>query len=258
MFLSKNTWKKKPSACDDHVECPPPSCLVWNGASVLVQVREGLPAVRVSGLLCLALVVCIQPVFAASPPVHTASPTDRDVVVLVAYYSASGNTEAMAHAVAEGARSVPGTRVQVERVEQVMAETLFSADAVVIGSPVYWANMAGPVKTFFDNWQLKFGIWPDLKLRDTVGAVFTTGGQVAGGQTVTMLTMLAAMLGNQMIVVSGGGPLGASAVTEGDSPGLDEQELATARALGVRVADVTRMVRRGQMNQDMRETGAVR
>jgi len=75
---------------------------------------------------------------------------------------------------------------------------------------------------------------------------------------VTMLTMLAAMLGNHMIVVSGGGPLGASAVTEGDSPGLDEQELATARALGVRVADVTRVVRQGQMNQDMRETGAVR
>ncbi len=211
---------------------------------------------RMSRLLCLALVVCVHPVFAAPPPVHTASPTNRDIMVLVAYYSASGHTEAMAHAVAEGARSVPGTRVRVERVEQVMAETLFAADAVVVGSPVYWANMAGPVKTFFDNWQLKFGIWPEFKLRDTVGAVFTTGGQVSGGQTVTMLTMLAAMLGNQMIVVSGGGPLGASAVTEGDSPGLNEQELATARALGTRVADVTWMVRRGQMSQAMREAVA--
>ena len=54
-----------------------------------------------------------------------------------------------------------------------------------------------------------------------------------------MLTILAAMLGNQMIVVSGGGAFGASATTEGDSPGVDEKELASARELGQRVAEVT-------------------
>ncbi len=202
-------------------------------------------------LWCLALAVCAQ-------PVHAGSPQDRDVTVLVAYYSVSGNTEAMAQAVADGARSVPGTQVRVERVETVTAETLFAADAVVVGSPVYWANMAGAVKTFFDQWQLEFGVWPDLKLRNTVGAAFATGGQVSGGQEVTMLTMLAAMLGNRMIVVSGGGAFGASAVTEGDSPGINGQELAGARALGKRVADVTWMVKRGQMNQDVQETGAAR
>jgi NAD(P)H dehydrogenase (quinone) len=58
-----------------------------------------------------------------------------------------------------------------------------------------------------------------------------------------MLTILAAMLGNQMIVVSGGGALGASATTEGDSPGVDEKELATAKALGQRVAEVAWMVK---------------
>ncbi len=216
------------------------------------------PIGRLGGLLCLALAVGVQSVHADAPPVQTASPTHQGITVLVAYYSASGNTEAMAHAVAQGARSVSGTRVRVARVERVTAETLFSADAVVVGSPVYWANMAGPVKTFFDNWQLQFGVWPELKLRDTVGAAFATGGQMSGGQEVTMLTMLAAMLGNRMIVVSGGGPFGASAVTEGDNPGLDERALAAARALGTRVADVTWMVKRGRRHQNTHESGAAR
>jgi NAD(P)H dehydrogenase (quinone) len=60
-----------------------------------------------------------------------------------------------------------------------------------------------------------------------------------------MLTVLAAMLGNQMIVVSGGGAFGASATTEGDSPGIDNQELADAKDLGRRVADVARLVSPG-------------
>ena len=68
---------------------------------------------------------------------------------------------------------------------------------------------------------------------------------MSSGKEVTMLTILAAMLGNQMIVVSGGGAFGASATTEGDSPGIDDKELATARDLGRRVADVTWMVKRG-------------
>ena len=167
------------------------------------------------------------------------------VTVLVAYHSVSGHTENMAQAVAEGVRSVPGTRVRVERVQEVTADALFSADAVVVGSPVYWSNMAGEVKTFFDNWQLKFGVWPDFKMRNKVGAAFATGGQAAGGKEVTMLTILAAMLGNQMIVVSGGGAFGASATTEGESPGINDVELAEARVLGTRVAHVAWQVKQG-------------
>jgi NAD(P)H dehydrogenase (quinone) len=99
--------------------------------------------------------------------------------------------------------------------------------------------MAGEVKTFFDNWQFKFGVFPDFKMRNKIGAAFTTGGQISSGKELTLLTILAAMLGNQMIVVSGGGAFGASATTEGDSPGVDEKELASARELGQRVAEVT-------------------
>lgn len=175
----------------------------------------------------------------------SAAEAPTSVTVLVAYHSATGHTEKMAQGVVEGAAHVPGTRVVLKRVGDVVAGDLLSADAVVVGSPVYWSNMSGDVKKFFDDWQFKFGIFPDFKMRDKVGAAFATGGQVSSGKEVTMLTILAAMLGNQMIVVSGGGAFGASATTEGDSPGIDGKELASARELGTRVAEVTWMVKRG-------------
>lgn len=168
----------------------------------------------------------------------------RAVKVLVAYHSLSGNTERMAEAVVEGAKSVSGTDVVMKRVSHVTADDLFSSDALVVGSPVYWSNMSGEVKTFFDNWQFKFGIFPDFKMKNKIGAAFATGGQISSGKEVTMLTILAAMLGNQMIVVSAGGALGASATTEGESRGIDKKELADAQALGRRVAEVAAMLKR--------------
>ncbi|WP_447979636.1 flavodoxin family protein [Candidatus Nitrospira bockiana] len=173
------------------------------------------------------------------------SAEETGVRVLIAYHSLTGHTEKMAQAVAEGAASVEGTNVWLKRVGQVTAEELFSADAIVVGSPVYWSNMAGEVKTFFDDWQFKFGVFPEFKLRNKVGAAFTTGGQISSGKELTLLTILAAMLGNQMIVVGGGGAFGASATTEGDSPGIDEKELAGAKQLGQRVAAIARMVKAG-------------
>jgi NAD(P)H dehydrogenase (quinone) len=173
-----------------------------------------------------------------------AEETPLPVKVLVTYHSLSGNTERMAEAVVEGAKSVPGTLVILKRVGQVTAEDLLSSDAVVVGSPVYWSNMSGEVKTFFDNWQFKFGVFPEFKMKNKVGAAFATGGQVSSGKEVTLLTILAAMLGNQMIVVSSGGAFGASATTEGDSPGIDKKELADAKVLGQRVADVAKLIHR--------------
>lgn len=176
--------------------------------------------------------------------VFAEEPSTPVVKVLVAYHSLSGNTERMAEAVADGAKSLPGTLVVLKRVGQVTADDLFSSDAIIVGSPVYWSNMSGEVKTFFDNWQFKFGVFPEFKMKNKIGAAFATGGQISGGKEVTMLTILAAMLGNQMIVVSGGGAFGASATTEGDSPGIDNKEMADAQFLGRRVADVAAMIKR--------------
>ena len=176
-----------------------------------------------------------------------AEPSTTSITVLIAYHSMTGHTERMAEGVAEGVRLVAGTRVVLKRAGAVTADELFAADAIIIGSPVYWANMAGEIKTFFDNWQFKFGVFPEFKMRNKVGAAFTTGGQVSGGKEITLLTILAAMLGNQMIVVSGGGAFGASATTEGDSRGIDDKELAGAKELGKRVAEVTWTVKSGRL-----------
>lgn len=193
-------------------------------------------AIRVASILWIYCSFSVFPAFAQDIP---APP----IKVLVAYHSLTGNTERMAKAVAEGAKGLSGTDVVMKRVEEVTADDLFSSDALVVGSPVYWSNMSGDVKTFFDNWQFKFGVFPEFKMKNKIGAAFATGGQVSSGKEVAMLTILAAMLGNQMIVVSGGGAFGASATTEGDSPGIDNKELADARSLGRRVAEVAALLK---------------
>ena len=197
-------------------------------------------------LLCGSLLLCALLLVPGIGSSETLADKPAPLVkVLVAYHSLSGNTERMAEAVAEGVKNVSGAEVLLKRVGKVTADDLLSADAVVVGSPVYWSNMSGEVKTFFDNWQFKFGVFPEFKMRNKIGAAFATGGQVSSGKEVTMLTILAAMLGNQMIVVSGGGAFGASATTEGDSPGIDKQELADARELGRRVAELAVKMQRG-------------
>jgi len=176
-----------------------------------------------------------------------ADAADPPVIVLVTYHSATGNTEKMAQGVAEGAKTVSGTTVVLKRVGDVTSNDLISSDAVIVGSPVYFANMSGEVKTFLDNWglQSKFDLFRERKMRNKVGGAFATGAAISNGKEVTMLTIHAAMLVNQMVIVSGGGGFGASATTGPDSPGIDEKELAEARALGKRVAEVAAVVKRG-------------
>ena len=237
MCPSKSVWKRKRFA--------------GNRASVLVPpaVRcESMGSVSASnpsrvGIIFLTAWFPFILLSAAVRPASAEESVIANVKVLVAYHSLSGNTERMAEAVVEGAKSLSGTVVVMKRVGQVTADDLFSSDAIVVGSPVYWSNMSGEVKMFFDNWQFKFGVFPEFKLKNKVGAAFATGGQVSSGKEVTMLTILAAMLGNQMIVVSGGGAFGASATSEGDSPGIDKKELADARALGRRVAEITALIK---------------
>src|SRR5437870_4688640 len=186
---------------------------------------------------------------AAVVPAVMPSPGDSadsaPVTVLITYHSATGNTEKMAQGVADGAKAISGTSAVLKRVGEVVASDLLSSDAVIVGSPVYFGNMSGEAKTFFDNWLLKFEVFRDFKMRNKVGGTFATGGAISNGKEVTMLAILGAMLINQMIVVSGGGGFGASASTGPDSPGIDEKEVAEARALGKRVAEVAAVVKRG-------------
>jgi NAD(P)H dehydrogenase (quinone) len=195
-------------------------------------------ALRRVGMLTVAATLALY-----ASPGDAADPAP--INVLVAYHSVTGNTEKMAQGVADGAKTVPGATVVLKRVGDVVANDLISSDALIVGSPVYFANMSGEVKTFFDNWSLKFDLFRDRKMRNKVGAGFATGLAVSSGKEFTILGIFAAMLNNQMIIVRGGGGFGASATTGPESPGIDEKELAAARDLGKRVAEVAAVVKRG-------------
>lgn len=172
---------------------------------------------------------------------------ETKIKVLIAYYSVMGHTAAMAKAVDQGARRVPGVESKLETTSKVQCKDLLSADAVIVGSPVYWSNMAAEVKAFFDRWTHDCNVLPPtFDMKDKIGAAFVTGGEMASGKETTLLGMVVAMLGNRMIVVSEGDSLGATATTgEGKEP-VSEKELEQARRLGERVARLALQFKRGK------------
>jgi NAD(P)H dehydrogenase (quinone) len=82
-------------------------------------------------------------------------------------------------------------------------------------------------------------------MRNKVGAAFATGASVSNGKEVTILTILGAMLIHQMASSAAEEDSGASATTGPDSPAIDVKEVAEARDLGKRVAEVAALVKRG-------------
>ena len=70
--------------------------------------------------------------------------------VLVVYHTLSGNTGAMAEAVAEGARTA-GAEVIVKPALEATLEDLLGCDAIALGSADYFSYIAGGLKDFFDR-----------------------------------------------------------------------------------------------------------
>jgi NAD(P)H dehydrogenase (quinone) len=168
-----------------------------------------------------------------------AAPADT-VRVLVVYHSETGNTEAMARGVAEGAASVAGTAAQIVPVTEVTREQLLSAHAIALGSPTWFGNMSGPMKAFIDGWWLRDRVY----LGDKVGGAFATGGGMYGGKEHVVTSLILAMLGNGMIIA---GPVfelgeerfgnaGPAAATAPPYDGVGPDELEGARQLGRRLA----------------------
>jgi multimeric flavodoxin WrbA len=110
---------------------------------------------------------------------------------------------------------------------------------VIIGSPVYFQNMTWLAKILFDRAVMlrRNG----FMLRDKVAGAISVGHSRNGGQELTLQAMHAAMLCQDMIVVSDGRPsahLGGTLVNANNSIDGDEFGLATARGVGARVAEV--------------------
>jgi len=131
--------------------------------------------------------------------------------VLIVFHSETGNTEQMAQSVAEGARSVEGVEVVLLSVDDVTADQLIEADAIILGSPVYNANVTPEISKFIASWPFE-----DQPLKDKIGAAFVTAGGISAGEEIVQMNILQSMLVFGMVVV--GGPywkqqFGASAVT---------------------------------------------
>jgi len=190
--------------------------------------------------------------------------------VLVLYYSSYGHVRTLAEAEVEGARSVPGVCVDLRRVpETVPADVREAAgyvadatpearvadlphyDAIIIGTPTRFGNMAAQVKQFLDQ---AGGLWAENALVGKVGAVFTSTGSQHGGHEAAVLSTQVPLLHFGMLItgmpytftdqmcmdrIVGGSPYGAGTVAGGDgSRQPDETDLAGARFQGRHVAEI--------------------
>jgi NAD(P)H dehydrogenase (quinone) len=201
----------------------------------------------------------------------TRSVPEIDLVseILVLYYSRGGATAELARQVCRGVESVAGALACLRTVPPVSAETeravrpvpdagaayatlddLARADALVLGSPTRFGNMAAPLKHFLDS---TGGLWASGALAGKPAAVFTSTQTLHGGQESTLLSMMLPLLHHGMLLVglpyteraltttrSGGTPYGASHAA-GLTPGpatLSDEERSLARALGARVAGI--------------------
>lgn len=99
--------------------------------------------------------------------------------LLITYYSASGHTQTLAEAIAQGA-SHEGLEVVVRRVEECQVEELTEFDGLCLGSPTYFSNMAWPVKKRIDESIVLYR--RQRALRDKVAGFFTSTGTIDDGE----------------------------------------------------------------------------
>lgn len=200
--------------------------------------------------------------------------------VLVLYYSSWGHIETMAAAIAAGAREA-GATVAIKRVPELVPEHIASQfayksdqaapvasveemadyDAIIIGTPTRYGNMASQMKNFLDQ---TGGLWAEDKLVGKIGSVFTSTSTQHGGQESTILSTHTVLLHLGMVIVglpysfkgqmlvsevTGGSPYGASTIANGDDHS-DRQpsanDLDGARFQGRHVAEVATAIAKGR------------
>lgn len=195
--------------------------------------------------------------------------------VQIVFYSTYGHVHRLAEAVAEGARSVPDTEVEVLQVPESMSaealkrsgaeqtraafahvpvatvDRLAEADAIVFGTPTRFGNMAGQMRNFLDH---TGGLWAKNALVGKVGSVFASSNSQHGGQETTITSFHTTLLHHGMVIVgvpysckelnesgevSGGTPYGATTIAGANGARQpSENELAIARYQGRHVATI--------------------
>ena len=202
--------------------------------------------------------------------------------ILVVYYTVYGHVLTMAKAVEEGAKSVAGSDVILRRarefpdtvqnlnkeggyakqvydsqasIPECTVDDLRVADGVIFGSPTRYGNMIAQMKALIDS---TAQLWLKGEMEGKPAGVFTSTASTHGGQETTLLTMMVPLLHLGMLIVGvpyslpgmihtearGGTPYGATTIAgpRGElQPTPDD--LAIAKALGRRVAEVTANVK---------------
>jgi len=120
---------------------------------------------------------------------------------IVIYHSRTGNTKEMAEIIAK-AMNEARVPTDCRSVENVRADELPGYDAIVLGSPCYYGQMAAPVKQLVDDLVGTHG-----QLSGKVGAAFASSANIGGGSETTIMGLLQAMLIAGMVVP--GDPQGA-------------------------------------------------
>ncbi|SKA37788.1 NAD(P)H:quinone oxidoreductase [Consotaella salsifontis] len=194
--------------------------------------------------------------------------------VLVLYYSSYGHIEAMAQAVAEGAKSA-GAEVDIKRVpETAPAEVVKAAgfrfnpdhpeaqpddlknyDAIVIGVPTRYGNMSSQMQSFWDR---TGPLWATGALVGKVGGAFSSTATQHGGNEETLFGAIRVLLHHGLMIVGlpyafqgqmrmdeivGGSPYGATTISGGDGSRMPSAtELDGARFQGKHIAEVAAKV----------------
>lgn len=181
--------------------------------------------------------------------------------VAIVYYSGSGHTALLAAAVQRGAQAEsdvtarllpidPARLVEGRLQDPALLDAITRADAVIFGSPTYMGGVAAQFKAFMDA---SSGHWYRRQWKDKLAAGFTHSGSPSGDKlnTLVSLAVFAAQhgmiwIGNSDLPDSSGpgvnrvgaylGVMGYGNGAPGTAPALAAGDLATAEALGRRVA----------------------
>jgi NAD(P)H dehydrogenase (quinone) len=174
----------------------------------------------------------------------------------VVYHSGFGHTAAQARAVGEGVLRVPGVEAEMYFAEDAASEPtlLDSCDALILGCPTYMAGASAAFKAFIDATS---GIWLKQGWQNKLCAGFTNSGGHSGDKLNTLMQLMLFAMQHGMVwvglgLLDGGnstgstrdslnrlgsyaGAMSQSNVDQGVD-GMTEGDLATAAALGERVA----------------------
>jgi NAD(P)H dehydrogenase (quinone) len=157
--------------------------------------------------------------------------------VLILYYSRTGNTKKLAEEIASGVVDVEGVQAMVKSTADVSKEDFVSADAMIVGSPVYFGSMAAPLKDILDKY-----VGVRKKMENKVGAAFATSADPSGGKETTMISIIQALLIYGMIIV--GDPLDATGHYGVSCLGAPDAAAAeNGRKLGKRVATLVKKLK---------------